>query len=121
MIGHANRDDIPFPRREVGRQSGNHPSIGPQQLPPCWTPQQLASYLRVSADKVYAWINEGSLHAIDVRSPRSSRAQYRISEEAVHTFQAQRRAGRPRAEPRAERPTKRDVRLLPRPQFEYFK
>jgi len=60
----------------------------PPQSPPtvALSVRQFAKSWAVSKDKVLGWIHAGQLHAIDVRSPNSSRPQYRIPGAAVQAF-----------------------------------
>ncbi len=45
-------------------------------------PQEAAKVLAVSQDKIYAWIREGRLSALNVANP-GKRPQYRIPKEAL--------------------------------------
>lgn len=87
-------------------------------LPAVMSPRELAKFLGVSKDKVLAWIHAGQLQAIDVRSPDSSRPQYRIPGDAVHAFSAARsnstRPNAPKTKGRGEHPSRTS------PKIEYF-
>lgn len=60
----------------------------PPALPAMLSIRDAAHYWGVNKDKVLDWIRKGCLRAIDVRSSRSSRPQYRIPREAVEAFNA---------------------------------
>jgi excisionase family DNA binding protein len=50
------------------------------------TPQGVADYLRVSRDKVLAWIRSGELAALNLASTRLGRPRYRILPEHLAAF-----------------------------------
>ncbi|MFH1922715.1 MAG: helix-turn-helix domain-containing protein [Planctomycetota bacterium] len=54
------------------------------------TPPQVANRLRVSPEKVIAWIRAGELRAIDVASRGSRRSRYRIDPADLAVFENQR-------------------------------
>lgn len=51
------------------------------------TPPQVAKRLRVSADKVLAWIRSGELRAVNVASPDAKRPRYRVTTEDLAYFE----------------------------------
>ncbi|MBN2291804.1 MAG: helix-turn-helix domain-containing protein [Pirellulales bacterium] len=53
-----------------------------------FSPKELAERYEVATDKVIAWIRSGELSAFDVGSkPGSQRPRYRISENAIESFE----------------------------------
>ena len=62
-----------------------------------FTPPQLARRWNIHVDKVLAFIRSGTLTAFNVASLKSSRPRYRISAEAVATFERDRAAAPPPA------------------------
>jgi len=52
------------------------------------TPPQVASRLRVSPEKVIAWIRAGELRAIDVATRGSRRPRYRIDPADLAAFES---------------------------------
>jgi len=83
-------DSDPNARRGRSREADKRPtpcsSSHTAPLPTFLSPRELAELLSVSKDKVLGWIHAGELQAIDVRSPQSSRPQYRIPGDAVQAF-----------------------------------
>ena len=63
------------------------------------TPPQVAKLLKVSADKIRAFIKTEELVAVDVSQHRGQRPRYRISRDALHAFLA-RRSSSPPPKPR---------------------
>ena len=66
------------------------------------TPPDYAARLGVTPEKIIAAIRRGELAAIDTAEPGSSRPRYRISPQAIDTFERFRAA-----RPREERPARR--------------
>jgi excisionase family DNA binding protein len=54
------------------------------------TPPEFARQLRVKASKVIGWIRSGELAAIDTAPRGALRPRYRISREAVESFERRR-------------------------------
>ena len=73
------------------------------KTPAMLTPPKLAKRLGVSSDKVRDWIRSGQLAATDVAKPTSTRARYKISEEAVREFEKKRQPEKPPPSPRRRR------------------
>ncbi len=70
----------------------------------------VADRLGIGHDKVLAFIRYGSLPAIDVSlTPGKGRPRYRISEEAIEQFLADRRVGKPRCKCKRRRKTKKHI------------
>jgi len=61
-------------------------------LPRGYTPNELARVLRVSPDRVRAWIKAGELSAIDTAPPRSGRPRYVILPVHLEAFERRHRA-----------------------------
>lgn len=51
------------------------------------TPNQIAAAIGSNPDTVRAWIYGGLLHAVDARTPTSSRPKWRVSESAWRAFE----------------------------------
>ena len=66
-----------------------------------WTPRELARMIRVSPDRVRAWIQRGELGAINVADKRSDKPRYIILPQHLDEFTRKRRVN---VEPK---PTKR--------------
>jgi excisionase family DNA binding protein len=70
------------------------------------TPPEVAKRLRVTADKVRAWIERGELAAVNVVDRLGGRPRWRISAEALAEFEERRTAmGRPARTKRAKKPS----------------
>lgn len=63
-------------------------------LPRMLTTTEVAQRLGVKASKILTWIRAGELEAVNVATNQSSRPRFRISVEALQTFE-QRRAVQP--------------------------
>lgn len=59
------------------------------------TPREVARLLRVSPDKVLAWIRKGELVAVNVATNRSARPRFVVLPGAVEAFAASRQACAP--------------------------
>ncbi len=57
-----------------------------------WTPRQLAGEWQVSYDHVLDLITVGAINAIDVASPGTTRARYRIRDEDRREYEEANRA-----------------------------
>ena len=51
-----------------------------------YTPAEIREFLRVSDEKVFAWIHSGELAAFDVSGKKATRPRYRIEESALRDF-----------------------------------
>ena len=50
------------------------------------TPSEIREMLRCSEEKVYGWIQDGSLRAVNLAGKNASKARYRIEESALRDF-----------------------------------
>lgn len=66
-----------------------------------YTTAEVAEFLKVSPDKILAWINSGELEGIDVSSRGSRKRRFRVTNDALQAF-LRLRATRP-----APKPTRR--------------
>lgn len=66
------------------------------------TPPELAKLWHVKQDRIREFIRRGLLDAVDLRSPGSRRPRFRISEEAIQSFEL-RRSATATARPRPQR------------------
>ncbi len=64
----------------------------PTPLEHGFTPNELARLLRVSPDRIRAWIKRGELSAIDTAPPRSGRPRYIVLPAHLEAFEQQHRA-----------------------------
>jgi excisionase family DNA binding protein len=64
-----------------------------------YTPRELARVLRVSPDRVRAWIQAGELGAIDTARNRCGRPRYVILPHHLAEFEQRRRAATPAPKP----------------------
>ncbi len=64
-----------------------------------YTPAELAHLLRVSPDRVRAWIKSGELQAIDTSPRRCGKPRYVILPGHLAEFERRRRAAAPAAKP----------------------
>lgn len=72
-----------------------------------WTPPKLAKHWRVSVNKILYWIDAGELVAINMAANTDGKhPRWRISQEAVETFERRRSAVEP-AKKRKRRPFER--------------
>jgi hypothetical protein len=65
-----------------------------------WTPNELARLLRVSPDRVRAWIVRGELQALNTATTRCGRPRYVVLPHHLAAFEQTRRAGEPPKPPR---------------------
>jgi excisionase family DNA binding protein len=69
------------------------------------TPREVARLLRVSKDRVRAWIERGELPAVNVSAARCGRPRYVVLPEHLQAWERSRRVSPPpRAAPRRRRP-----------------
>ena len=68
-----------------------------------YTPAELAKLLRVSPDRIRAWIQTGELGAINTARHRCGRPRYVILPHHVTEFEQRRRAATPAAKPAPRR------------------
>jgi hypothetical protein len=68
-----------------------------------WTPRELASIIRVSPDRVRAWIVSGELGAINTAPHRCGKPRYIILPHHVAEFERKRAAAAPPKSPRRRR------------------
>ena len=68
-----------------------------------YTPRELARLLRVSPDRIRAWIVAGELGAVDTSRVRCARPRYVILPQHLAEFTRQRSAAQPKATPRRKR------------------
>ena len=54
------------------------------------TVEDVAKHFGIGRHKVFRWIDEGELEAVDIASPESIRRQLRISDEAIEAFMQRR-------------------------------
>lgn len=74
-----------------------------------YTTADAARLLRVSEDKVRAWIRSGELAAINTAGPRSNKPRFVILPAAIEQFASARSAATPpRATPRKKRVVRKD-------------
>jgi hypothetical protein len=73
-----------------------------------WTPNELARLLRVSPDRIRAWIQSGELGALDLATTRCGRPRYVILPHHLAEFEARRCAATP---PRPARRRRRRQRI----------
>lgn len=57
------------------------------------TPPAVARELNVGLDKVYLWIANGELKAVNLAAKRSGRARWKVSRQALAEFLASRESG----------------------------
>jgi len=77
-----------------------------RETPQTLTPPQVAKRLRVSPDKVLAWIRSGELRAVDVASRGASRPRYRVTLDELRVFENRRSThSSPTPPPRRSRDT----------------
>ena len=70
-----------------------------------YTPNELAKVLRVSDDRIRAWIKSGELGAINTADVRSGKPRYIILPDHLAEFQRRRLAAMaPKPAPRRKRP-----------------
>jgi hypothetical protein len=67
------------------------------------TPNELARVLRVSPDRIRAWIKAGQLQAINTASTVCGRPRYVVLPHHLAEFEARRLAGSPPKPPRRRR------------------
>lgn len=68
-----------------------------------YTPNELARLLRVSPDRVRAWIHSGELAALDTARHRCGKPRYVILPQHLAEFERRRRAATPAAKPAPRR------------------
>ena len=68
-------------------------------MDPLYTIEQIAEAAQVSVNKVYGWVHNGHLSAVNVSSKRSGRPCLRVRKSDWEAFQDERLVGRP-AQPR---------------------
>jgi hypothetical protein len=68
-----------------------------------WTPNELARVLRVSPDRVRAWIQAGDLGAINTARRRCGRPRYVVLPHHLAEFARRRAAAPPQPPPRRRR------------------
>lgn len=79
-----------------------------------YTPAEIREMLRVSDEKVYAWIESGEMAAFNVAGKKATRPRYRIEESALRDFINMKSVNAmptatTRRRTKKERPTKRYV------------
>lgn len=67
------------------------------------TPRELARFLRVSADRVRAWIERGELKAVNTAAALCGRPRYVILPHHLEAFERSRLAARPIPAPKRRR------------------
>jgi hypothetical protein len=65
-----------------------------------YTPRELARLLRVSPDRVRAWIQSGELGAVNTAPARCGKPRYVILPHHLHEFERRRSAAQPKPAPR---------------------
>lgn len=70
-----------------------------------YTVKELTEYLKVNEHTVLAWIHSGELTAIDVSPTRGGRPKWRITREAVESFEVARMPAPPPEPRRRKRQT----------------
>jgi excisionase family DNA binding protein len=75
----------------------------PAQAPRGHTPAELARLLRVSPDRVRAWIKSGELGAIDTATHRCGKPRYVILPHHLAEFERRRAAATPAGKPAPRR------------------
>lgn len=73
-----------------------------------YTPRELARVLRVSPDRIRAWISSGELGAVNTAPTRCGRPRYVVLPHHVAAWEQGRLAAQPRPAPRRRRATTRD-------------
>jgi excisionase family DNA binding protein len=78
-------------------------SVG--SLPRGYTPNELAKVLRVSPDRIRAWIQAGELGAINTARHRCGRPRYVVLPDHVAEFTKRRKASTPPKPSRRRKPS----------------
>jgi hypothetical protein len=93
------------PGRRQKRSPPVREAIPPHLAPTArgYTPNELARLLRVSPDRVRAWIKVGELAALDTARHRSGRPRYVILPVHLEEFERRRRAATTPTKPAARR------------------
>ena len=77
----------------------DRPKAEQPAAPRGYTPAELARLLRVSPDRVRAWIKSGELPALNVATHRCGRPRFVILPQHLAEFEKRRRAATPVAKP----------------------
>ena len=77
------------------------------------TPNELARMLRVSPDRVRAWIRDGSLPAINTAPARCGKPRFIVLPDGLAVFLKARSAAIHKPAPRRRRQTSQDVDYFP--------
>jgi excisionase family DNA binding protein len=70
-----------------------------------YTPNELARVLRVSPDRIRAWIKSGELQAVNVSQHRCSRPRFVVLPHHLAEFERDRQVGPPPKAPRRRKKT----------------
>jgi excisionase family DNA binding protein len=79
------------------------PATDVDTVPRGYTPNELARLLRVSADRVRAWIRSGELAAINTAPHRCGRPRFIVLPDHLEAFKKRRAAATPEARPARRR------------------
>lgn len=77
------------------------------------TPRELARLLRVSPDRVRAWIASGELGALNTAAARCGKPRYVVLPHHLAEFEQRRGAARPKPAPRRRRRTPEMIDYFP--------
>jgi hypothetical protein len=78
-----------------------------------WTPNELARVLRVSPDRVRAWIKAGELAALDTAARRRGKPRYVILPHHLVEFERHRRPAPPPSPARRRRKKSSEIDYYP--------
>ena len=81
--------------------------LSQHSLSPTFSPKEIAQNMRITVDKVLAWIHNGQLEAIDVSSNQRGRRRYRVDAEAIARFKAARNTAPVKHTPKRRRKKRR--------------
>ncbi len=94
---------------------GPAPPVNGEPVARGYTPSELARLLRVSPDRVRAWIVAGELEAIDTAARGCGRPRYVVLPRHLAEFVRRRNAASPRTAQRRRRPQRAMIDYYPDP------